>query len=84
MPVLFLFRIVPSGGNGMAKTVFQRGDVLGGFSTPHDDRIAFPAPLGNLLKRKKAAFAALVEFRLERATGLEPATSTLARLHSTN
>ena len=36
-------------------------------------------------KTKRAAFpAALGSSRLERATGLEPATSTLARLHSTN
>jgi integrase len=35
-------------------------------------------------EKKRAASAALGEFRLERETGLEPATSTLARLHSTN
>jgi integrase len=33
---------------------------------------------------KRAARAARGQVRLERATGLEPATSTLARLHSTN
>jgi integrase len=37
-----------------------------------------------LTETKRAAVAALGHIRLERETGLEPATSTLARLHSTN
>ena len=35
-------------------------------------------------KKKGRVSAALNRVHLERATGLEPATSTLARLHSTN